>query len=148
LTWAERPGRWRRLRLTAQRSLRDFPRGQAEWTGPAIQHIPDTGWPRLAIRANRPLFRLSTRRFKIAEPAATGQARHAMPQSKSKTQLIRVAQAGKSDRVHSRTVCVRDDASERTGRYSHLTQAPQDFTHHDGVAAFEVLDRRDRARRQ
>jgi hypothetical protein len=32
--------------------------------------------------------------------------------------LVRVAQAGKSDRVHSRTVCVRDDASKRTGRYS------------------------------
>jgi hypothetical protein len=41
----------------------------------------------LAIRANRPLFRLSTRRFKIAEPAATGQVRRAMPQSKQKTCL-------------------------------------------------------------
>jgi hypothetical protein len=38
----------------------------------------------LAIRANRPLFRLSTRRFKIAEPAATGQVRQAMPQSRLK----------------------------------------------------------------
>jgi hypothetical protein len=47
----------------------------------------------LAIRANHPLFRLSTRRFKIAEPAATGQIRRAMPQSK-KNMLIRVAQAG------------------------------------------------------
>jgi hypothetical protein len=38
----------------------------------------------LAIRANHPLFRLSTRRFKIAEPAATGQIRRAMPQDVSR----------------------------------------------------------------
>jgi hypothetical protein len=37
-----------------------------------------------AVPANHPLFRLSTRRFKIAEPAATGQVRRAMPQSRSK----------------------------------------------------------------
>jgi hypothetical protein len=68
----------------------------------------------LAIRANRPLFRLSTRRFKIAEPAATGQVRRAIPQSRSKKHAYpggtsREEQAMKTVRFRQRQMSVGKD---------------------------------------
>ena len=51
----------------SQRSLRDCPRIQAALTGPLLQYIPDTGGARSAIRADRPLDHLNTRRLEIAD---------------------------------------------------------------------------------